>query len=110
MSKLLCILSLISILFIGWILGAKVDQDPQVSSSSGAIAASVVVFIASFAAFWYFSTPIPEVKKEVIRKEIRLLSEREYLDQSRAETENALKELRDHCQSPDDLSKVASKP
>ena len=37
------------------------------------------------------------------------LSEKEYLDQSRVETENALKKLRDHCQSPDDLSKVASK-
>ena len=36
--------------------------------------------------------------------------EKEYLDQSRGETENALRELRDHCQSPEcDLSKVALK-
>ena len=52
------------------------------------------------------------MKKEVVHQDskIRLFSEKELLDQSRVETENALKELREHCQSPKvDLSKVALK-
>ena len=52
------------------------------------------------------------MKKEVAHQDskIRLLSDKVLLDQSRIETENALKELREHCQSPKvDLSKVASK-
>ena len=51
------------------------------------------------------------VKKEVVHQDskIRLLSEKEFLDQSRTETENAPKELREHCQSPKvDLSKAVS--
>jgi len=53
-----------------------------------------------------------EVKKEVVQQDyqIRLLLEKKFLDQSRIETENAPKELGEHCQSPKvDLSKVAPK-
>ena len=53
-----------------------------------------------------------EVKKDVVHQDskIQLLSEKEFLDQSRIETENALKELREHYQSPKvDLSKIVSK-
>ena len=49
---------------------------------------------------------------EVVHQDskIRLLSEKEFLDQSRIETENAPKELREHWQAPKvDLNKVASK-
>ena len=41
-------------------------------------------------------------KRKTVRKfvkpKVRLLSEQEYLDQSRVETEKALRELRDYCQ------------
>ena len=38
--------------------------------------------------------------KKFVKPKIRLLSEAEYLDQSRIETEKALKDLRSFCQSP----------
>jgi len=38
--------------------------------------------------------------KRFFKPKIRLLSEDEYLDQSRVETEKALRNLRDYCQSP----------
>ena len=41
-----------------------------------------------------------EYHKRLFKPKIRLLSEAEYLDQSRVETEKALKNLRDYCQSP----------
>ena len=38
--------------------------------------------------------------KRFFKPKIRLLSEDEYLDQSRIETEKALANLREYCQSP----------
>jgi len=38
--------------------------------------------------------------RKFVKPKVRLLSEQEYLDQSRVETEKALRELRDYCQSP----------
>ena len=90
---------------------ANAEENPKVSSNAGVVSGSVVCLIASVAAFWYFSMFALEVKKEVVHQDskIRLLSDKVFLNQSRIETENALKELREHCQSPKvDLSKVAS--
>ena len=36
--------------------------------------------------------------RKFVKPKVRLLSEQEYLDQSRVETEKALRELRDYCQ------------
>ena len=91
---------------------ANAEENPQVSSNAGVVSGSVVCLIASVAAFWYFSMSSAELKIEVVHQDskIQLLSEKEFLDQSRIETENALKELREHCQSPKVyFCKIASK-
>ena len=52
---------------------------------------SIVFLIAYVAACWYLSMSASEVNKEVVYQDskIRLLSEKELLDQSRIETENS---------------------
>ena len=77
---------------------ANAEENPQVSSNAGVVSGSVVCLIASVAAFWYFSMSASEVKKDLVHQDskIRLFSEKEFLDQPRIETENALKELREH--------------
>ena len=41
-----------------------------------------------------------QYRKRLFKPKVKLLSEAEYLDQSRVETARALQNLRDYCQSP----------
>ena len=68
----------------------------QVASLSLAIA---VLAWASVPAKWKTQVQV-QYHRKFVKPKLKLLSEQEYLDQSRVETERALKELRDYCQSP----------
>jgi len=77
-------------------------------AASLAVAAAAVTWVSvpdpakAAARTWY--------RKRFFRPTVRLLSEGEYLDQSRLETEKALNELRQYCASPKcDAWKVASR-
>ena len=60
--------------------------------------------------YYYFSAIVEFQQKVYFKPKIKLLSEDEYLDQSRIETEKALKNLREFCQSPKCNSwKIASR-
>ena len=68
----------------------------QVASLSLAIAVLVWAFVPDK---WKTQVQV-QYHRKFVKPKLKLLSEQEYLDQSRVETEKALKELRDYCQSP----------
>ena len=68
----------------------------QVASLSLAVA---IVIWSVFPASWKTRIQV-QYKRKFVKPKVKLLTETEYMDQSRIETERALRELREYCRSP----------